>query len=644
MGKPLSILLVVLALVSSLNASSSNIDSLVQCLGKAKSDSTRFQLLTQIASAYSDSNYRKSLDYFTTALEVAEKLDERKHLGDTYHKIGFCYERMGEFTSALKNYNNAADIYTHLNDQKNLAGVFNDIGLIYRNWGKYDRALESYLKAQKIFDETLDIEGSAMVANSIGQIYFYQENHAKAIEFFMRYYNINASMGNPRAVAGAANNIASAYLELKKHDEALNYYLQALRIYDSLDIRVGVGIIRDNIGSLFYAKQQYDDALLYHKNALKIFRELDSPMRISSTLKNMASVYIKQGRNLQAIESLNESLALAKKAGQRSEEKNIYQTLAEAHHNNGDFSQAYKYLELHTALKDSVLNAETVETIERLQAEYNAERKQNEINSINRQLRIQQQILIAFGIFFAVLLLLTLLLLRENHAKKRAFANVEQLKTDIMNRLSTTCNNMDVFRHDTPLDKTFTDSWHIAPDYEESPRLYMLHFKVQDYIFAYTLIIKNPDISHELINLTVFNFVTEFFKTNTEDVFNLNKAIAQQLLNDPLTSTYLPEEYQIVPLLITQNRVLALTSENLAVEQQGSLIIVNDCRAINLNSNDTLYIYDSIGPNCVEDRKSVRKIFKTITQFEFGDQRDIAINYLKSIEIDDSTIIFALKV
>lgn len=640
----ISPILIVLFSIS-LVAKPENIDSLINKLPSQKQDTAHYYLLAKIANAYSDSNYNKSMEYWQKALELSEKINQRNLVADSYHQLGYCYQNMGEFILALKNLNYAAEIYSYLNDQKNLAGVLNDIGLIYRNWGKYDKALENYLKGLKIFDETLDIEGSAMISNSIGQIYYYRENYPKAIEYFIRYFDVNNRLNNHRAVAGAANNIASAYLEIKKYDDALQYYLKALRIYDSLNVKIGVAIIRDNIGSLYYQKQQYDDALLYHNSALNIFTELNSPVRMSNTLRNIGMLYIKQERFSDAISKLNESLKLAEQTGQKDAIKDVYQVLAEAYRNNENYRQAYDYLKLYDNLKDSIINAESIEKIERLQAEFDSERRENEISLINQQLEVQRKIIYAFIGFAAILILLSLLLLKENREKKKAISSIENIKTKILDKLSSTCSNMNVIKHDSPLGEHFAESWQIKSSIEDYPKSCMLHFKIEETTFAYLLVIKEASISAELINLTLFNLISDIIKTKYDRIFELDKIIEGHLLADPLTASFDPLQYILIPIILDNKRVLCLSKDYFAVKQLNSLITVSENQWLNLKKGDIVYLYTTMNfQDFSEDKKAIRKVLKSLVQLEFSEQQEVALNYLKSYDLDDSAIIFALKV
>lgn len=642
MRKFYTALFITVLFIDSSDLKSENLDSLIKSLSVQKPGLEQYSLLSKIAIAYSDSNYSRSLEYWQMALGVAEKLNQRNLVADSYHQIGFSYHKMGEPDLALKNLAYASDIYKHLDDKKNLAGVHNDIGLIYRNWGKYDNALEQYINALKLFDEVLDVEGSAMVSNSIGQIYYYRENYPKAIDYFKRYFDVNLSLKNSRAVAGAANNIASAYLEVKKYDDALSFFLKALKIYDSLNVRVGVAIIRDNIGSLFYQKQQYDEALLYHKNALAIFKELESPVRISNTLKNIGQVYIKQGKIQIAIERLNESLTYAQNAGQVDAIKDIYKILSDAHQINGNFKQAYYYLNSYDALKDSLINIESIEKIESLQAEYDAERRENELSSINHRLATQQRIFYAFSGFMAILLIAFFLLIRENRAKNRAIAGMETVKSKMLEKLSATCTSMmSIIKHDSSPGDYFSEWWEVKPTRNGFAQGYTFYFKVNNTIFAHLLVMQDAGINAELINITVFNFVSGVLRNQPEKVVDLDKAIAQLLAADPLTASFNPHQYQLIPILIDNGRILNLAGEHLAIWQKGSLLAPNNKQWQTLRNNDIVYIY-TVEP--ADNLKNIRKIFGTFSNIEFTNQKEVAQNYLETTEMSNSTFIFALKV
>lgn len=395
----------------------SYIDSLKTIESTTKNDSVRFEAISKLAIAYSDSAYEKSLLYWNKALAHAKKKSNRPSLAHAYHQIGFMFLKKGEFPLALENFKNALSVHEFIHNKKGMGQIFNDIGLVYKTWGRYELALESYISALNLFDDIGDDEGLAMTSNNIGQIYYYRDEYAKSIEYFERYLNVNKRNNRPRAVAGAANNIASAYLELKDYDKALDYYLKSLRIYDSLGVKFGIAIIQDNIGTLYSKKEQYQDALLYHNNALAIFKELNSKPRIGYVMMNIGLAHHKLNQHRNALGYLIESKNISEELNQRENLKEIYFNLTNVYSALADFEKALFFHQRFTHIKDSLMSIETSEKLSVMEAKYEADRKSRELVLVKNRLNQQKNaayIATALGI---MLIFLSFFLVRGNNLK-----------------------------------------------------------------------------------------------------------------------------------------------------------------------------------------------------------------------------------
>lgn len=410
-----------------------SLDSLIHEFKTETVDTNKYNLCVKIAKAYSDSAYDKSLTYLNTALEIAQRSSDRNKLAQAYHQIGILYHKKGEFPTALKNYNDALIVHEYLKNKRGIGQMLNDIGLIYKTWGKYEKALEYYINALKLFDEIGDQESVSIASNNIGQIFYYRNDYEKAIEYFTKYLDFNKKNDYPRAVAGAANNIASAYMELNKLDLALNYYLLSLKIYDSLKIKLGVGVTNDNIGSLYLRQQKYIEALSYHNSALKIFEGSGSQSRTCVTLQNIGVANIKLRDYDKAIGYLERSLDLAKKLNLKETQKDVYANLSEVFQYNKQFEKAFACQTLYQQIKDSLINAETIGKIETIQAEYESQKKENELAEINKKLDYQKKLFLFFVVLFLVFLFLIVLAIRENIQKKKII-NISKEQNSIVNR------------------------------------------------------------------------------------------------------------------------------------------------------------------------------------------------------------------
>jgi len=96
--------------------------------------------------------YYFTKNYFTEANEVFNYLLSIEKSGELYQKIGFCYQKQGDFELALKAYKHA-ELFD-LNRKWNL----NKIALCYRNLKRPEKALEYYREVEKLDDENLNVQ------------------------------------------------------------------------------------------------------------------------------------------------------------------------------------------------------------------------------------------------------------------------------------------------------------------------------------------------------------------------------------------------------------------------------------------------------------------------------------------------------
>jgi len=643
--KRISILLLFITASIAFNALAqlTYIDSLQQALKEPSSDSGKFETLSKLAIAYSDSSYAQSLEYWKQALNVAERVGLRTQVADAYHQIGYSYMKMGEFQLSLQNLENAASIYQHLNNLKSLAGVYNDMGLIYRNWGKYDKALEFYLMALQISRDIGNAEGIGIASNSIGQIHFYQNNLAKAIEFFVEYLNINKTLENYRAVAGASNNIASAYLELGKYNESLEYFLKALQIYDSLKVSIGVAIIQDNIGSLYYKQNQYDNALLYHQKALEIFELLGATGRMCYTLKNIGQVYLAQGKIQRAIDKFKQALNAAKKIDLKDVERDGNELLATCYEKTGNYQLALQHLREHIAIKDSILNSETVQKIEELQAQYERDKQELLINQMQGKLKNRNLfigLLVVFIIFSGTGIEL---LVATNRKKNQAIKQLEEVRSYMLQNVSANLNSLELVKSGLDDNGLFSDYWNFLPfSFTPENNKYFFHFSINQYTFCYLILTSKPRLFNDLINLNIYKLVKEYLNQNKEVADELSHKIFEFFNTDPLLKLMDRNDFQVFPFVVQGNRLLNLYPQNIGFRQFGSFIISNTIQWVNLRPGDVVYLFGNFSnPKALNE---IRKVVKSIDLIEFDEQKEVAVNFLHSMELNTDVFILALRV
>lgn len=126
------------------------------------------KILRNIAEYY----FKK--EHFEDAAEIFSYILKEEKNGELYQKLGFCYQKLGDFENALDAYKKA-ELYD-LNPLWN----YKKIALCYRNLKQPREALEYYLLAEKLDEEDLGIE------MNIGHCYLELEEFEEALKYYFK--------------------------------------------------------------------------------------------------------------------------------------------------------------------------------------------------------------------------------------------------------------------------------------------------------------------------------------------------------------------------------------------------------------------------------------------------------------------------
>lgn len=114
-------------------------------------------------------------DYFNHALEIYERLNKE---GDTsmeiFEKMGYCYQRLGNYQKALNNYSKA-ELF-----EANRAWNLKKIALCHRYLNNHEKALDYYKEAEKFEPENLFIQAA------IGHCYLNLKQHEEALQHYFK--------------------------------------------------------------------------------------------------------------------------------------------------------------------------------------------------------------------------------------------------------------------------------------------------------------------------------------------------------------------------------------------------------------------------------------------------------------------------
>ena len=356
---------------SSFSQDKKTIDSLINRLKSTASDTAKINLYIKIGDEYKNDLPDTALRYYNTALKLANQDSCKKHI----------------------------------------ASSLNNIGIAQYMKGDYDKAIDALVKSISIYEKLNDIRGISSCDLDIGLVYYDQNLFEKAVDYYSRSLKINSSLGDKKAMSACYNNIGLAYYEQGKYDKAIENYSSSLKIRESAGDKKGMSKCYNNIGNVYSSLKKYKTALEFYSKALKIKEELKDNYGIATVLVNISDMDILIGKYNEAISCSNKSLDIAKSMRSLMLKRDNYENLAVAFDSLRDFEKAFKYHYLFKQAYDSIFNKESNDKIAEMQAKYETEKKQRDIEKLQNEkesqdLKLKQSRIIIFSVIAGSILLL----------------------------------------------------------------------------------------------------------------------------------------------------------------------------------------------------------------------------------------------
>jgi len=280
------------------------------------------------------------------------------------------------------------------------------------------------LKAIEMYEELEDEKNIALLYNNLGIDYYRLYDYNKTMEYYQKSLDKRIQIADSLGIADSYNNIAMVYDEQKQYDKALEYYKKALLIFDKTGNKSGIADTYNNIAGTFYHIENFGKVLEYALKSLKIREELGDKWEISFTLINIGILDKTLGKTNEAIDYLKRGIKIADETNALSLLGLGYNHLAELYFDSGNFKEAYKYRNLYSAVQDSMFKEESAKATAEMQTKYETEKKQKEIELLNKEKDIQALKLTRsenFRIFFlaiSILLVLTAVLIYNRYRLK----------------------------------------------------------------------------------------------------------------------------------------------------------------------------------------------------------------------------------
>ena len=296
--------------------------------------------------------------HLDTADALARRTGDLARLARSANARSRTHAVEGDYPAALPALLRAVSLWERLDgrpgyDRSDHAAALINLGHVEGDLGDLDAALGRYRQALALARADGDGARAAAALMSVGTVYATRGEPARAAPYYRRALDEHRRVGNRRGAAFARANLAQALGELGRRADAVPLFRDAVADAQAVgDPALAAGL-----------RAGYADALL------------------------------DVGRPAEALAQAERALADARALDATRDEVRALESLAFASTALGRTADAVAYRARHGVLRDSLLGADRAAEAERLRAEFDADRRDQEIDRLQTRQALQAAVL-----------------------------------------------------------------------------------------------------------------------------------------------------------------------------------------------------------------------------------------------------------
>ncbi len=319
-------------------------------------------------------------------LELTRNTAYRKQFLTAYNVLGLVTHYLGENEKALLIFDTLIKKSIEYRDTLMEAKAHGNSGLVYERLGNFKKAYSEYSKSLKLAENAKNKSMMAASYGNLGNVSVRLKDFKGSIPNFEKAAELFIETNNIKATGNQYNSLSQAYDGLNNIKTQELYLEKAEKLYRDIGEKRALGTVLLNLGGI-----QED---FYHnsKAAIDITNEALALKIETDDLAGMANAYLNLSGQYASIKSFDKSFEAIKKAKIISEKLNdlffissVLEKFSMLYRLKGDFKNAYDYHIQFTTLKDSILGKETQKSIAEFKELYESEKKQNQIDNLEKR-------------------------------------------------------------------------------------------------------------------------------------------------------------------------------------------------------------------------------------------------------------------
>jgi len=349
------------------NAVSSKVDAL----------SAQFE---KVYSRSPDSAFRIAAEIY----RISSANGDQRGVSIANMRYGNFYNLKGSYDSVKKYYKKALAIRQQLHLSE-VVSTYYSLSKLYNTLGQKDSSFFFLYEAQKWCETTADKKYVSKIYTYLGGLYLDYNDTVNALRNLLIANNIARQNKDTESLIIACTELGNYHFQREHFDSALFYFKKCETLFSDRQQAIDLPDIYNNIGLAYTYQNNAGLAIAYYHKALSIYSKNKQLNEIALTYQNIGSTYLYIHSIDSSIHYLQAGKKLSLETGDRNIEAKCLDYLADAYSEKGNYKKAFEYRKQFGDLSDSLMNDDKIKQIAEMQAKYETEKKEQQINLLNEK-------------------------------------------------------------------------------------------------------------------------------------------------------------------------------------------------------------------------------------------------------------------
>ena len=381
---------------------------LFTCLSVFSQNKQLIKKTLQQYEKHKNTNFIKANQYANKAVDLSEKLNDSIYLLKSYHYLGEILYKQRNLKGAEKAIKNSFSISLIKKNKRMLS-------LNYLMKSKLERRKNNFESSSNYLEEALKIaeknnfKNVAFAINISKSDLFKQTKNYEKSYFLLRFLSKKLNGINLNLKGRFYNSYGISLLN-KNRDSCIIYYKKAITVFKKTKNLYNERLTTSNLSLLLMKLKKTEEALNHLYSAEKIAIKIFDYSGLFFINKSLGIYHEKTGDYSKAIDKYLKAVNEYGNYVNDNKKLGLYWLLSGALWHNNQFKEGFECQEKYIELQDSLFTIDKNRTFEKLQTEYEVDKKNTQIEFLTKKQKLEaQQKKLILGIGGLVLIALILL-------------------------------------------------------------------------------------------------------------------------------------------------------------------------------------------------------------------------------------------